>query len=150
MKGILKKYQDCHDICSTLVEIFLDAGADVDKEMCQKLCSGGVETSTVLHACLSGFPVSTFRQLLRKAEVDKRKVEQVSSVHGAFQDSCKTALYIVCSTSFSRCCEEDRFDKERRCLQIANALLDFGADPNALNTKIVQIDSCKYSEDTDD
>lgn len=118
--------------------------------MCQKLCSGGIETSTVLHACLSGCPVPTIRQLLRKAEVDKRKLELVSSEHGSFQDSCKTALYLVCSTCFSRCSEEDRFDKERRCLQIANALLDFGADPNSLNTEIVQIDNRKYSEDTDD
>lgn len=136
-KRIAKSCLDCGNLCSTCIEVFLDAGADVDKEMCEPICSMGTEgviKFTILHGGLIGYPISAIRKFLPKAEVDKPKLELISSEHGADQDSCKTPLYLLCSTRFNKYREEDRFNNERKCLQIASALLEFGADPNSLNT----------------
>lgn len=85
-KRIIKRWVNCDNICCNLVKVFLDAGANVDNEMCQPIWymrTEGVIRSTILHRGLIDYPVSIIRQFLVKVDVDKRKLQLIASEHGS-------------------------------------------------------------------
>lgn len=135
------------DLSASLIRIFMDAGVDVNKENVQYISSmraDGAIRSTVLHNNIARYSLPIVRELLGKADVDHRMTEKIQHERGYDQDSSKTALHILCSSVKRR---ERAVQDDRRCLQIANALLEFGADPNSLNSYLTQVPNPEHKED---
>jgi len=117
--------------------LFIDAGVNVNKESTRPVSKWvsyssppePVIKTSVIHS-LERYNIATVRELLKKANVDQRKTEV--GQHELGQNSSWTAFYILCATNRS-------VIGDRARLQIASALLEFGADPNSLNSYVYQI-----------
>jgi len=138
--------KDHDDLSASLIKMFLDAGVDVNKESVQHISSmrsDGVIRSTVLHDNIGRYSASIIRELLVKADVDHRKTGFIQNERGWDEDFSETALHNLCK-SVGR--KERVLQDDRRYLQIANALLEFGANPNSLNTWLDNVPNPEYDD----
>jgi len=139
--------KDHDDLSTSLIKMFLDAGVDVNKESVQHISSmrsDGVIRSTVLHNNIARYSAPIIRELLAKADVDHRKTGYIHNERGYHEDFSETALHILCKYLEKR---ERVVQDDRHYLQIANTLLEFGANPNSLNTQLDNVPNPEWKDE---